>query len=69
MTRLIERILKAENIEIDYIEIGKIMTHCQGDYRRLVNIANTCFTIRKHLKRLKKFGKTLIIYFQSLIKK
>ena len=33
MTRLIERILKAENIEVDYIEIGHIISHSQGDYR------------------------------------
>lgn len=47
MTRLIEKILKAENIEIDYIEIGKIMTHCQGDYRRLVNILEYLFYNKK----------------------
>jgi hypothetical protein len=47
MTRLIERILKAENIEIDYIEIGKIMSHSQGDYRRLVNILEYLFYNKK----------------------
>ena len=37
MTCSIERILSAES-EVDYFEIGKIITHSQGDYRRLVNI-------------------------------
>lgn len=43
MTRLIERILKAEGIEVDYFEIGKIITHSQGDYRRLVNLLEYLF--------------------------
>lgn len=47
MTRLIERILKAENIEVDYIEIGHIISHSQGDYRRLVNILEYLFYNKK----------------------
>jgi len=43
MTKLIERILKSESIEVDYFEIGKIITHSQGDYRRLVNILEYLF--------------------------
>ena len=47
MTKLIERILKNENIEIDYIELGKIIAHAQGDYRRLVNILEYLFYNKK----------------------
>ena len=47
MTKLIEKILKSENIEIDYIEIGKIIAHSQGDYRRLVNILEFLFYNKK----------------------
>ena len=70
MTRLIERILKAENIEVDYIEIGHIISHSQGDLRRLVNICRILILQQENRRRsLRKFGKMLVSYCQNSIKK
>ena len=43
LKKLSERILKNENIDIDYIELNKVISHCQNDYRRLVNILEFLF--------------------------
>ena len=69
MTKLIEKILKAESIEVDYFEIGKIITHSQGDYRRLVNILEYLFYNKKTSEEVAEVYENIDTLLQNYEKK
>ena len=69
MTKLIDRILKAESIEVDYFEIGKIITHSQGDNRRQVNILEYLFYNKKTSEEVAEVYENIDTLLQNYEKK